>query len=140
MSNYHFETPSLDMDPKVQTFFQDFYAASDAPHAHEQYAQYFTHDATLILASKKVQGRNEIIALRKSMWEKVSSRLHKPIKVFPFGSNSNEVMLYGTVKYGLKDGGDKEVDWAARANLVNEEGKARMSFYQVYLDTAAQAK
>jgi hypothetical protein len=75
----------------------------------------------------------EILALRKSMWEKVSSRSHNPIKIFPFGSYSDEVMLYGTVKYGLKDGGEKEVDWAARAKLVNEDGKIRMSFYQVYL-------
>lgn len=81
----------------------------------------------------------EILALRKSMWEKVSSRSHNPIKIFPFGSYSDEVMLYGTVKYGLKEGGEKEVDWAARAKLVKEgeeEGgkeKIRMSFYQVYL-------
>ncbi|KAH3947661.1 hypothetical protein HBI56_186760 [Parastagonospora nodorum] len=140
MSQYHFETPKLDLDPNFKTFFQDFYATSDTPDAHEHYAKYFTDDATLIMASKKVEGHDEILALRKSMWEKVSSRSHNPIKIFPFGSYSDEVMLYGTVKYGLKDGGEKEVDWAARAKLVNEDGKIRMSFYQVYLDTAAQAK
>jgi len=37
----------------------------------------------------------------------------------------------------LKDGRKAEVDWAARANLVREEGRWRMAFYQVYLDTAA---
>jgi hypothetical protein len=46
-------------------------------------------------------------------------------------------MLYGTVKYGLKEGGEKEVDWAARAKLVKEgeegEERIKMSFYQVYL-------
>jgi hypothetical protein len=42
-------------------------------------------------------------------------------------------MLYGTVKYGLKAGGEKEVDWAARAKLVKEDGKVKMAFYQVYL-------
>ncbi|KAH3909308.1 hypothetical protein HBH56_162830 [Parastagonospora nodorum] len=140
MSQYHFETPKLDLDPNFKTFFQDFYATSDTPDAHEHYAKYFTDDATLIMASKKVEGHDEILALRKSMWEKVSSRSHNPIKIFPFGSYSDEVMLYGTVKYGLKDGGEKEVDWAARAKLVNEDGKIRMSFYQVYLDTAPQAK
>jgi hypothetical protein len=56
MSNYHFETPKLDLDPNFKTFFQDFYATSDTPDAHEHYAKYFTHDATLIMASKKVQG------------------------------------------------------------------------------------
>jgi hypothetical protein len=42
-------------------------------------------------------------------------------------------MLYGTVKYGLKSGGEAEVDWAARAKLVKEDAKVKMSFYQVYL-------
>jgi hypothetical protein len=33
----------------------------------------------------------EILALRKAMWEKVDSRSHNPIKIFPFGSYSDEV-------------------------------------------------
>ncbi len=37
------------------------------------------------------------------MWTVVASRLHTPIKIFPFGSGSSEVMLYGTVAYTLKD-------------------------------------
>jgi hypothetical protein len=47
-------------------------------------------------------------------------------------------MLYGTVTYGLKDGGESGLDWAARAKLrKEEEGKVRMEFYQVYLVSAA---
>jgi len=46
----------------------------------------------------------EILQIRKGMWTAVASRLHSPLKVFPFGSGSNEVMLYGTVTYTLKDG------------------------------------
>lgn len=43
-------------------------------------------------------------------------------------------MLYGTVKYGLKAGGESSKDWAARAHLVKEgDGKVMMNFYQVYL-------
>ena len=72
--------------------------------------------------------------MRKAMWETVSSRAHAPLKIFPFGSDANEVMLYGTVKYGLKVGGESSKDWAARAHLVKEgDGKVMMSFYQVYL-------
>jgi hypothetical protein len=68
------------------------------------------------------------------MWEKVSTRAHKPLRVFPFGPKSDEVMLYGTVKYGFKAGGESSKDWAARAHLVKEDdGKVRMDFYQVYL-------
>ncbi|KAH7082141.1 hypothetical protein FB567DRAFT_530664 [Paraphoma chrysanthemicola] len=137
---YASEYPKLDLDPDFKSFFEDFYATSDTPDAHEHYVKYFTDDATLIMASKKVKGTEEILALRKSMWEKVSSRSHNPIKIFPFGSYSDEVMLYGTVKYGLKSGGESGLDWAARAKLVKVDGKVKMEFYQVYLDTGAQAK
>jgi hypothetical protein len=37
------------------------------------------------------------------MWAAVKSRLHTPIKIFPFGEGAEEVMLYGTVAYTLKD-------------------------------------
>lgn len=42
-------------------------------------------------------------------------------------------MLHGTVKYGLKAGGESSLDWAAHARLVKEGEKVKMSFYQVYL-------
>lgn len=67
------------------------------------------------------------------MWQKVSSRKHTPTKIFPFGKEADEVMLFGTVDYVLKEGGEVTVDWAARAHLVQEEGKVKMGFYQVYL-------
>ncbi|KAI4920199.1 hypothetical protein J4E90_002340 [Alternaria incomplexa] len=130
--------PAVEFDPAYKKFFEDFYATSDAAEAHEEYVQYFTKDATLVMASKRVVGREEILALRKSMWEKVSTRTHKPLQVFPFGPKSDEVMLYGTVKYGFKAGGESSKDWAARAHLVKEDGgKVKMNFYQVYLDTGA---
>ncbi|KAH8707604.1 hypothetical protein GQ44DRAFT_830925 [Phaeosphaeriaceae sp. PMI808] len=140
MSHYKSEYPKLDLDPAYKSFFEDFYATSDTPDAHLLYTKYFTDDATLIMASKKVKGTDEILALRTSMWEKVLSRKHDVLKIFPFGSWSDEVMLYGTVKYGLKSGGENGVDWAARAHLVKEDGKVKMDFYQVYLDTGAMAK
>lgn len=75
------------------------------------------------------------------MWEKVSSRSHHPIKIFPFGPQSNECMLYGTVDYQLKTGGTASVPWGARAVLTTEgpDGVVRFKDYQVYLDTAAQS-
>jgi hypothetical protein len=77
--------------------------------------------------------RPEILALRKAMWEKVASRKHVAKKVFPFGPNADDVMLYGTVHYGLKAGGESGLDWAARAHLVKENGKVKMDYYQAYL-------
>ncbi|KAH6633645.1 hypothetical protein C7974DRAFT_433591 [Boeremia exigua] len=140
MSAYTSEYPSVEFDAAYKAFFEEFYATSDTPDAHEKYIEYFTNDATLIMASKKVKGSDEILALRKAMWEKVASRKHRAVKIFPFGPNADECMLYGTVQYGLKAGGESGLDWAARAHLVKDNGRVRMDFYQVYLDSGAQSK
>jgi hypothetical protein len=52
----------------------------------------------------------EILTVRKNMWTHVATRLHKPIKVFPFGPNASELMLYGIVAYKLKDGRKTEAE------------------------------
>jgi hypothetical protein len=58
MSSYTSEYPAGDkFDPEYKTFFEKFYETSDTPTAHEEYSKQFTQDATLIMASKKVQGR-----------------------------------------------------------------------------------
>lgn len=75
-----------------------------------------------------------IIRKRFAMWEKVSSRSHKPAKIYAFGPDGDDVMLYGTVDYTLKDGKSaKGIDWSARAHFVQDGGKPKMDFYQVYL-------
>jgi len=71
--------------------------------------------------------------MRNAMWEKVSTRSHKPSKIFPFGPDADEVMLFGTVEFTFKEGGGSALDWAARAKLVREGGKVKMGFYQVYM-------
>jgi hypothetical protein len=43
------------------------------------------------------------------MWAAVSSRLHSPLKIFPFGQGADEVMLHGTVVYTLRDGRKADV-------------------------------
>jgi len=132
--------PDAVVDEGIKSFFEDFYKTSDTPDAHERYADSFTREATFILGSKRAVGREEILSTRKGLWEKVSERLHTPVKIFPFGGGSHEVMIYGTVVYILKDGRKAEVDWAARADMVKDDegGRWKMGFYQVYLDTAAQ--
>lgn len=67
------------------------------------------------------------------MWEHVESRKHEPVKVFPFGANASEVMLHGTVLYGLKSGLSQRADWAALAHLGEDSGVVRLAFYRVYL-------
>ncbi|EPE36775.1 NTF2-like protein [Glarea lozoyensis ATCC 20868] len=140
MSNYTSTYPTdTKVDPGIKTFFEEFYKISDTPNAHDLYAQQFTKDAVLVMASKRCEGSDEILTLRKGMWEKVAARHHNPLKIFPFGSGSEELMLHGTVDYELKDGKKAKVDWAAKADMAKEEGKWKMKFYQVYLDTAAMA-
>lgn len=46
--------------------------------------------------------------MRKDMWKVVAKRLHNPQKIFPFGGDDTEVMIYGGLEYTMKD--DKKVD------------------------------
>ncbi|CZT16843.1 uncharacterized protein RCC_02678 [Ramularia collo-cygni] len=141
MSQYSASVPSDNqVKPAIASFFEQFYQTSDSPTGHEQYADAFTKDAKLIMGLNEVSGREAIIKLRHAMWEKVAKRSHNPTKIFSFGANSNDVMLYGTVGYELKDGKSTTVDWAARAHFVEDGGSLKMDFYQVYLDSAAMAR
>jgi hypothetical protein len=61
--SYKSEYPTgIQVDEGIKQFFEEFYKISDAapasPDAHEKYADAFTKDATLIVASKKGVGRD----------------------------------------------------------------------------------
>lgn len=71
--------------------------------------------------------------MRSGMWEKVAARKHKAEKIYSLGPGSNEVMLHGIVDYTAKDGSKSNKEWAARATLVKEGGKAKMTYYQVFI-------
>ncbi|OJK02797.1 hypothetical protein ASPACDRAFT_113135 [Aspergillus aculeatus ATCC 16872] len=124
------------------SFLESFYRTSDTESAHDQYVQNFTEDATLIMGPKTAKGRDEIRTLRHGLWTHVASRKHTPERVY-FGGEG-ELMLYGTVKYVLRNdpGNEVEVPWAGRVVFGGEdteEGDLRMRFYQVYLDPSAQS-
>jgi hypothetical protein len=55
--------PAVEFDPAYKKFFEDFYATSDTAEAHEKYVDYFTKDATLVMASKRVAGREGLSQL-----------------------------------------------------------------------------
>lgn len=57
-SQYTSELPSLLFDPSISRFLESFYQISDTPDAHATYADAFTDDATLIMASKKGTGKD----------------------------------------------------------------------------------
>lgn len=123
----------ISVDPGIVVFFEKFYEVSDTPPAHEEYADSFAPDASFQIGIKEVKGRDAILAMRKGMWEAVASRKHTVYKVFPYGENATELMLYGKVQYGFRDGRETSVDWAARAEMVKVGGKWQFGFYQVYL-------
>lgn len=135
-SSYVGETPSLTIDPRIPKFFEAFYATSDNPSeaAHNEYADSFTKTANFVMGTRKADGYDQILEVRKGLWSgPIKTRKHTLKKIFPFGDNSNELMLYGTVDYGLKNGKSLTVDWAGRALMMEEKGKLKLGFYQVYL-------
>jgi len=69
-------------------------------------------------------------------------RKHHLHRIYPFGADSNplDCMLHGNVDYSLKNGKSLTVDWAAHAQFVEADGKLKMKFYQVYLDSAPVAQ
>lgn len=66
-------------------------------------------------------------------------RKHHPHRIYPF--TANDVMLHGSVDYGLHNGKSISVDWSAHAQFVEtDDKKLQMRFYQVYLDSAPVAQ
>lgn len=61
MSAYASEYPLVEFDIAYKTFFEEFYATSDTPDAHEKYIENFTKDATLVMASKKAKGSDGML-------------------------------------------------------------------------------
>lgn len=141
MSTYKAALPSVPtVDPRIPTFFQAFYATSDDPsdQAHLDYANSLTRDGTLMMGIKEATGYDKILELRKGLWSgPIKTRKHHVKKIFPFdgegAEGKAEVMLYGFVEYGLKNGKEIEVNWSARAVMVEEGQELKMKFYQVYL-------
>ena len=72
MSTYKGQAPSgsVELDPRIIPFFENFYAVSDNPseQAHSEYVDALTADGVLIMGSKKSSGKDEITALRKGLW------------------------------------------------------------------------
>ncbi|KAH7358801.1 hypothetical protein B0T11DRAFT_341029 [Plectosphaerella cucumerina] len=138
--SYESEWPQgVTVDQDLVAFFRSFYEISDIEGVVDQYVDQFTPDATFIPATRTLKGHDQIRAIRAAQWQKVGKRTHSIDKIFPFGSNSNELMLYGTVAMESQEGSKGSLDWAARAIVSKDapDGKYRLKFYQVYLDYGA---
>ncbi|KAK2789162.1 hypothetical protein FQN53_002387 [Emmonsiellopsis sp. PD_33] len=117
----------------INNWFKAFYAVSDDGTAHEQYPEFFTPDAKLIMGDKVAVGRDEILTTRKNMWSAVSSR-HHTYTYFTSPEAPNTYLLMGHVEYGFKDGKEGGTDWVAKAEFEGEGSERRMVFYQVFLN------
>ncbi|PWY69109.1 hypothetical protein BO70DRAFT_432604 [Aspergillus heteromorphus CBS 117.55] len=130
------EYPDIPFNHNHKAFLREFYHITDDPHDFDGYVDSFTPDATVILGTRKFQGREEIRQLLVCMWDAIEKRTHRPLQVFPFGRGLDVVMIHRTVEYVFKDGGQKTVDWAARCQLAELRG-SRIRSYQVYLSDSA---
>ncbi len=60
--SYKSEYPAgIQIDDGIKAFFEEFYKTSDTPDAHEKYADSFTKDATIVMASKVGKGRDGML-------------------------------------------------------------------------------
>lgn len=62
MAAYASQYSSIEFDAAYKKFFEEFYATSDTPDAHENYIEHFTKDATLIMASKTAKGSDGMLS------------------------------------------------------------------------------
>lgn len=77
--------------------------------------------------------------MRISLWEKISARSHRPLRIYPFGNNAREVMIFGDVEYEFRAGGKGGLQWTARGTMeTTDDGRVVWRDYQVFMDTAAQ--
>ncbi|GAA5863032.1 hypothetical protein JCM5296_003930 [Sporobolomyces johnsonii] len=128
MSSYTFAHPAALSPAKVQ-FIENFYRVSDSRDV-DQYLGFLTTDVDFIMGVNAVKGEAAVRKIRETMWGGVETRQHEPEKVYLGDEHGNELMLHGTVTYGLRNGKTVEkVGWAAR--MVFAEGDAlKMARYQ----------
>ncbi|GAA5911616.1 hypothetical protein JCM8208_005692 [Rhodotorula glutinis] len=134
MSSYPFSHPPS--VPAVQLdFLQRFYHASDRPDAIDEYLSFLSPNVDFVMGLNAVNGHDAVRQIRQNMWGGVVERSHRPRAVFSAG-DARELMLHGTVSYGLRDGSRVDnVGWAALV-VFAEGDELKMRRYQVWLDGA----
>ncbi|KAJ9155109.1 hypothetical protein NKR23_g2368 [Pleurostoma richardsiae] len=137
----------VEVASSVKEFISSFYSVSDTPGKDEEWLSYYVDDAIVVMGKDTATGRDELLQLRRRMWEKVQSRRHTVYKVlrgsFPAAGGAEtpttELALFGTVEYRLRENGGREkstVDWAGHARLRSDEaagGAWRFEYYRVYM-------
>jgi hypothetical protein len=125
----------MSVTPQVASFVKDLYARSDVgPEGHDAYVDLYLPDATLVMDKVQFDGQAGVRKFREAGWEKVATRHHVCKGIFPSPSNPDEVMTYGTVDYGFKDGSKKDgIEFATRLVMDQSGKEIKIKFYQVYI-------
>ncbi|KPM39407.1 hypothetical protein AK830_g7142 [Neonectria ditissima] len=127
--NYKYD-PTLVSDP-VKELLDSLFKNADIRTAKETWLEYFTEDAKIWRNDKVSNGSAEIKQMIEDSWINVSSRSHRPAKIFAFGSAAAEFMVDGTTLYNWEDGTSKTGVWACRITLRNVNGRPKISDYHV---------
>ena len=123
-------------EPDIVQLVEKLYSASDiGPPGHQAYIDLYMGNATLIMGSTVYQGHQGILKFRQAAWEKVSSRTHICKGIYRSPSDpQRDIMTYGTLDYGFKDGSTQQgIEWAGRLLLGRINGQPKIAFYQVYI-------
>lgn len=127
----------MPVSAEVQTFVDDLYKRSDVgPEGHDDYVDLYLPDAVLVMGPTTYNGHDGIKQFRVAGWEKVAKRKHVCKGIFPSATNpEEEVMTWGTLDYGFKDGSSKEnIQFATRLQMAKDsKGQLKIKFYQVYI-------
>lgn len=125
----------MSVSPQVASFVKDLYARSDVgPEGHDAYVDLYLPDAVLIMGTSQFDGHAGVRKFREAGWEKVATRHHVCEGIFPNPDNKDEVMTYGTVDYGFKDGTQKKgIEFATRLIMDQSKGEPKIKFYQVFI-------
>ncbi len=141
-------TSSSSLAASLQAFLDAFYRASDARPAdpldqddatHKAYASFFAGPKfDFLMLTTTAHDEAGVKAWRAEGWKGVQTREHKISDVITRGElrdedSKGELMLYGTVDYGLENGTSGHAEWAGRMELVKVDAQWKMRFYQVWV-------
>ncbi|GAA6057351.1 hypothetical protein JCM3770_005721 [Rhodotorula araucariae] len=139
MSSHAFSHPPHLAADKL-AFLEGFYRTSDQPEAIDAYLAFLDPQVDFVMGLNAVRGHAAVRKIRENMWGGVQTREHRPAAVFSAGPGDRELMLHGTVTYGLRNGTRVEsVGWAALV-VFAEGSDLKMERYQVWLDGTPLSK
>ncbi|KAL2008852.1 hypothetical protein VTN00DRAFT_7046 [Thermoascus crustaceus] len=137
--------PATPIDPAVKKLIERYYVLADtnSPESADLLAdEVFTETGMMKGAVKSFSGSKEIRSSRNGVPGIIISRRHEIHRVFVADDKGHDLMLIGTIEIGLKGGRAVPGEFATRMVVDDasiRKGSPRLSFSQVYTDTAPLA-